>query len=179
MYCNTLLTNLARKFCNCKCAALFNSPKRAPTRICHECKAEFKRTLTNKTRFCSRCVVECLDSDRRARNLTLRYYADKCKRENVSTHQKWSPVRYYARRWNDHLPRKCIICAYDKHVEFAHIKGIASFDLDTRLSVVNAESNIAILCPNHHWELDNGLLQWAHQDSNPEPIACEATALTS
>ena len=53
---------------------------------------------------------------------------------------------------------KCEICGYDKHFDVCHIKHIALFPEDTLISVVNDPSNIIVLCPNHHRELDNNML---------------------
>ena len=50
----------------------------------------------------------------------------------------------------------CAKCGYDKHVELCHIKDIANFDDDSLLSEVNSRNNIIQLCPNCHWEFDNG-----------------------
>lgn len=47
-------------------------------------------------------------------------------------------------------------CGYDKHVEVCHIKPISEYDLDIKVSEINHKSNIHILCPNCHWEFDNG-----------------------
>lgn len=45
----------------------------------------------------------------------------------------------------------CIICGYSNHVEAAH--------LDPKHQVSDDRTeNGAPLCPNHHWELDHGLL---------------------
>lgn len=52
---------------------------------------------------------------------------------------------------------KCQGCGYDKHFEVAHRKPIASYSLDTKLSVINDLSNLLALCPNCHWELDHNL----------------------
>lgn len=54
--------------------------------------------------------------------------------------------------------RKCAICGYDKHIEIAHIKSVASFDESATIGEINAIGNLIALCPNHHWEYDNGLL---------------------
>ena len=53
----------------------------------------------------------------------------------------------------------CWVCRYDKHVDAAHLKDIASFPLDTKISVVNTPTNLAALCRNHHWEYDHNLLE--------------------
>ena len=55
-------------------------------------------------------------------------------------------------------PFVCAICGYDKHIDIAHIKAVADFDDDTLISEINDINNLIGLCPNHHWEYDNGLL---------------------
>lgn len=52
----------------------------------------------------------------------------------------------------------CTICGYSTICEVCHIRSVANFPSDTLVSVVNALSNLTILCPNHHKELDKGLL---------------------
>jgi predicted restriction endonuclease len=52
----------------------------------------------------------------------------------------------------------CAICGYSNHVELCHIKSIAHFSETAALEEINSLSNLIYLCPNHHWELDNGLL---------------------
>lgn len=49
-------------------------------------------------------------------------------------------------------------CGYDKHVEVCHIKAIRDFDLKTKIKDINSKENLVLLCPNCHWEFDNGLL---------------------
>ena len=51
---------------------------------------------------------------------------------------------------NANLPMICKICGYDKHVHVCHIKPIASFSQETKISTVNDISNLVILCPNCH-----------------------------
>lgn len=53
---------------------------------------------------------------------------------------------------------KCVICGYDKHIEIAHLKSVSDFKDKALISEINAPSNLVALCPNHHWELDNGIL---------------------
>jgi predicted restriction endonuclease len=43
-------------------------------------------------------------------------------------------------------------------VEVAHIKAVSNFSEDSLISEINDISNLIGLCPNHHWEYDNGLL---------------------
>lgn len=54
--------------------------------------------------------------------------------------------------------KKCAVCGYDKHYEVAHIKAVADFDDTILISEINDINNLIALCPNHHWEYDNGLL---------------------
>lgn len=54
---------------------------------------------------------------------------------------------------------KCAICGYSKHVEVAHIKAVSEFDNNTTIKEINSLSNLIGLCPNHHWEYDNGMLK--------------------
>lgn len=54
---------------------------------------------------------------------------------------------------------KCCICGYDKHVEVAHIKPVSDFTDETLIKEINSIDNLIGLCPNHHWEYDNGILK--------------------
>jgi hypothetical protein len=53
---------------------------------------------------------------------------------------------------------KCIVCGYNKHVEVAHIKPVSDFNNNTTIREINSLSNLIGLCPNHHWEYDNGVI---------------------
>lgn len=54
---------------------------------------------------------------------------------------------------------KCAICGYEKHIEIAHIKAVSEFEDSAKISDINAIDNLIALCPNHHWEYDNGILK--------------------
>ncbi len=70
--------------------------------------------------------------------------------------------RQLNRQWNQALAsRRCQVCNYEKHVELAHLKGIALFDKQTLLKEINHQDNILVLCRNCHWEFDNDLLELA------------------
>ena len=60
---------------------------------------------------------------------------------------------------NSDKPKCCYICGYSNHIEIAHIKSVSSFDDDVLVSEINHINNLLPLCPNHHWEFDNGLLK--------------------
>lgn len=56
-------------------------------------------------------------------------------------------------------PLSCSICGYDKHIEVAHIKAVSDFDDSSTIAEINSIDNLIALCPNHHWEYDNGILK--------------------
>ncbi|WP_443081868.1 HNH endonuclease [Terrisporobacter sp.] len=51
------------------------------------------------------------------------------------------------------------MCGYTNHIEIAHIKAVSDFDDNILISEINNPDNLIGLCPNHHWEYDNGLLK--------------------
>lgn len=56
-------------------------------------------------------------------------------------------------------PLCCAVCGYSHYFEVAHIKPVSAFSDDTPVSEINNPDNLIGLCPNHHWEFDNGLLK--------------------
>lgn len=89
----------------------------------------------------------------------------KTKGEVFSYRKNWQSARSGIRkiaqkRYLDANPEhKCVICGYDKHIEVAHIKSVSEFDDCATIDEINALDNLIGLCPNHHWEYDNGLLK--------------------
>lgn len=55
-------------------------------------------------------------------------------------------------------PKCCEVCGYDKHYEVCHRKAVIEFSDETLVRDVNRLDNLIALCPTHHWELDNGIL---------------------
>lgn len=55
-------------------------------------------------------------------------------------------------------PMICKKCGYTNHVEICHIKSVSSFDKLSSLNEINSLDNLVLLCSNHHWEFDHGLL---------------------
>lgn len=97
-----------------------------------------------------------------------------CKKDNVMLQTKgelfcnrknWQSARSAITKnaekvfFENNIKPKCAICGYENHVEVAHIKAVADFCDDTPIYEINALSNLIGLCPNHHWEYDNGLLK--------------------
>lgn len=65
-------------------------------------------------------------------------------------------ARYVYTNYNK--DKKCKICDYSLHVEVCHIKAVKDFTLEAKISEINSPTNLIYLCPNHHWEFDNGYL---------------------
>ena len=154
LHCNNETSNA--KFCTRSCATSFNnkvSPKRKIKRVCANCSnivRNWRSTLCQEH-------FEQYQETRDPQNKTIGQY-----RAMVSVkgkHPSWlhSHIRVFARSWLKHLRElPCAKCGYELHVEMCHIKEISSFDDDVLLSEVNAEHNLIQLCPNCHWEFDNG-----------------------
>ena len=81
--------------------------------------------------------------------------------EKYSHQTAWrSTIQKHARQTyeNSNKPKYCIVCGYDIHYEVAHIKAVSDFDNDVLISEINNIDNLTALCPNHHWEYDNGMI---------------------
>jgi predicted restriction endonuclease len=57
--------------------------------------------------------------------------------------------------------KKCKVCGYENHVEVCHIKSVSSFGNNDLITDINSFNNLIGLCPNHHWEFDNGIINIA------------------
>lgn len=134
-----------RKFCDKSCAARTNNrytPKRRsklPRRNCIACGD----TLNRRAR-----LERCLPCDSLNR-LHLRGMMTKAEvgRTSIAAH-----ARLVTREWE----QRCAVCGYSRHVDAAHLVPVRDFAADALLSEINAPTNLALLCPNHHWEHDHG-----------------------
>jgi 5-methylcytosine-specific restriction endonuclease McrA len=72
----------------------------------------------------------------------------------------YSYIRWHARAvvMKSDKQKTCCRCGYNKHTEVCHIKSIQSFNDNSTLEQINHPDNLMLLCPNCHWEYDNGLL---------------------
>ena len=142
------------KFCSRSCSASYNNvkfPKKSTTRtnICKECGN--KKDLRSK--LCRSCAIKKAGK------------GDISLREALYTEQHRSSafalVRTRARKVAKEagIDKECKICGYNKHVEVAHINPISSFSESVLVSKINSLDNLVGLCPNCHWELDNGLVE--------------------
>lgn len=142
------------KFCSKSCSAIYTNkahPKRKTKKTCIVCGAP---VLSYRHNRCETHWKEYKES--KHKNKTIGEY--RRYKSVQGKHPSWlhAHVRGFARSWLRHLTiQPCLHCGYDKHVELAHIKDVASFSDDVLLSVVNSEENVIPLCPNCHWEFDN------------------------
>lgn len=97
--------------------------------------------------------------------LTYDPFLTRTKGELFLNRKNWqsarSSIQHHARKvyFDSNPTPKCAICGYTNHVEVAHIKAVADFSDDATISDINSISNLVGLCPNHHWEYDNGMLK--------------------
>ena len=146
------------KFCNKSCSAIWTNkhyPKRKTKKKCIICGESVISYRYN------RCKTHWEEHKKSlSRTKTIGEYRNKESIKNK--HRSWihSYVRNFAKTWLKHLTKlPCANCGYIKHVELAHIIPLSSFPDNTLLEQVNSENNVIQLCPNCHWEFDNGLLK--------------------
>jgi hypothetical protein len=156
--CSKTTTN--PKFCSIRCAALFNNreyPKRRTKKRCVVCGDPVKGY-----RY-SRCSLHWDEYKRRQlesyKSLTIGEYRNRLSVRGK--HPSWlhAQVRAFARQWHkDLVGTPCVVCSYGTHTHLCHRRAVSDFPDSTLLGVVNAKENLLVLCPNHHWEFDHGLL---------------------
>jgi predicted restriction endonuclease len=143
------------KFCSKSCATAYHnriSPKKeAVLKTCSFCGETFKGQRT----YHKECFEQKFYND--YETLTLRDFEQRPGSKNSHDTIIRANARSIALRLGK--LKKCAICSYDLNVECCHIKAVSAFSEDTVIAVVNAPENLIGLCPNHHWELDNGYLQ--------------------
>lgn len=137
------------KFCSRSCSSSYNGklkPKRKLTRTCADCDTK----VNYRNKYCK----SCHDIRFKAKDMTIG--------ESMYKHHKSAAYALIRSRAVSNMKPKgkpCSNCGYTNHVEVCHIKAISSYDKSTLISVVNNKSNLVLLCPNCHWEFDNGLLK--------------------
>jgi hypothetical protein len=113
-------------------------------------------------KYCNDCLVIY-----RNRNSSIKKdIKDRTLKDFVESHvqksksNKYCGIRINAKKIMTRAKKDkcCAKCNYNKHVEICHIKAISEFEENTLISVINDINNLIYLCPNCHWEYDNGLL---------------------
>jgi hypothetical protein len=145
-------------FCSQSCAAKYNNPRRAkldPDTICKCGKKKHK-----KSKLCSECrpVKRRKGLNNHLKSMTVgelrELYKDKSSLSLAGKMRGYSREVYK----KSDKPKHCTNCGYSKHYEVCHIKAIKTFPDTATLAEVHALDNLVALCPNCHWEFDNGLL---------------------
>jgi 5-methylcytosine-specific restriction endonuclease McrA len=145
--------NVTRKkmFCNHSCSAKSSNCGRKRIRACRGCSAEI-----SVGRFCAPCIALLPNS--RGSQLP-----SSTKGELFARRVSWISARQAIRKHavlvyaTSGRPAACQ-CGYDRHYNICHIKPISDFPDTATIAEMNAIENLIALCPNCHWEFDNGLL---------------------
>lgn len=143
---------IIKKYCNKSCAVSANNliPKRKKLSQYNNCTCGNLKKMTAIS--CKECVVDKNSiQNRTIGQLRLQH--------KTYSNTRIAIARNARRVFKKLNIKSCIICGYDKHVEAAHIRSVASFDDTTLLREINNKENLVALCPNCHWEYDNGLLE--------------------
>ena len=169
------------KFCSRPCHDLWRKIN------AHETKCLNCGKITKNPKYCSRSCAATHTNKTQPKRKKVKHYCTTCgvflktRRKFCKEHnplnkdwskitygevagnakyQKNSAIRNLARTTYDNSGKNkaCKICRYETHIHVCHIKEISSFPEDTPVATINDISNLVALCPNHHWELDNGLL---------------------
>jgi len=140
-----------RKFCNRSCAAKFNNPLTKIAHLCPVCGKEISpKAITCRQHQESKYIE--LGNTRTKGELFVKRNGYQSARSTIRKHA-------YKVFENNNKPKKCVNCGYDKYIDVAHIKSVASFDDSATLGEINNINNLVGLCPNCHWEFDNGMLK--------------------
>lgn len=148
-------------FCSRRCAAIFNNTKHPKRSKLTNCKCGKPRE-SYKTTLCSDCKIgnrkTTLKDHFSINNATIEEVIKSAR--NGLASNRYGAIRHAGRQLAlRNFPHKCFNCGYDKHVESCHKKPIKDFPKETLINIVNSLDNLVLLCPNCHWEFDNGLLE--------------------
>lgn len=146
-----------RVFCSRSCSAKINnrqSPKRRPEGVCKKCGSPCR----SKWHHCPDCSIG--RNDPRV-YITLEDVVRSHMERKKPDANLYTGIRGRARTKAYSIKDKvCEICGYDKHTQVCHKKAISDFELSASINEeINHIDNLMVLCPNCHWELDNGLLR--------------------
>ena len=173
LHCNSLIPRVKsdtnhsykiKKFCSMRCSAFHsnlspNRKSRKKPRICTNCSIPLIDT-TKRRKLCPDCL---LLSKLKPFGRTTPISED-TKREIFSRSSNWQSarstiVKHATKQFKKSLKsNSCANCGYRKHTEVCHIKSVSSFADEIKLAEINHIDNLVSLCPNCHWEYDNGLL---------------------
>ncbi len=177
--CNQTFFHRDKKFCSQSCSATYNNSHREKLQrilYCEKCQIQLPENSWYKRKYCDSCLkiihavrksskikIDIIDID--INNPIINTISNTTKAEHFANYKSWQTARslirsHAARNFKQHNPiLKCQNCNYNKYVEVCHIKSVSSFSPETKVSEINDITNLLGLCPNCHWEYDNGLLK--------------------
>lgn len=144
-------------YCSRSCAAKSNNRKyvkRPSEKQCAEQDCVGK--IDNRSRWCK--------EHRQSSNIYETLYQFMTMGEFKNRHKTdaaaYNLLRHHARRIyaSSNRRKACSVCDYSKNYHICHVKGLANHADDELVKDANDISNLCALCPNHHWEWDNGQL---------------------
>lgn len=141
-------------------------------KFCLECRPTVtqKQDLTKKriksSTFCktcnkrifyraSYCSKECNPNFKNWEKISLSDLQNKRKYQISSRIRNLARAKYL----KTDLPKHCINCGYNKIYHVCHKKAIKDFSQESTVGEINDLSNLIALCPNCHYEFDNGMLE--------------------
>lgn len=147
------------KYCSRSCAASDTNkiPKRKLTRTCRHCSSIVRNW---RSTLCEKHFQDALLRKKvYIEQLTMADFINRNSIKGLPASSKRVHIRNLCRSWNKELTKlPCAYCGYSKHVELAHIIPVSSFPSMTLIKDINSRENIIQLCPNCHWEFDNGYI---------------------
>lgn len=147
-----------KQFCSRSCRTSYYMANPTPAILA----SREKRKKTNACQLCgtstgrrSKYCIKCRESILSLKDMTLK--------DGMYNHlhksSSFAKIRTRARAvFAKTGISACQKCGYDKHIEVCHIRPISDFAESDLISIINAPTNLVGLCPNCHWEFDNGLL---------------------
>lgn len=140
-----------KKFCNLSCSAKFNNKLRKKDKYCLICG-----TKIDNGKYCQKCKPisfnkKFLELQNKTKGELIRERGYFKARSAITKNAR---TVYFK---NNNIT-KCKICGYDKYIEVCHIKPVSDFSDDSKISEINNIKNLVGLCPNHHKEFDNNIL---------------------
>jgi predicted restriction endonuclease len=146
-------------FCSHSCSATFNNQQReAKFREPKEMEAKFREPKEREVKF-----REPKQKEVKQKKERFEFLAGLTKKDLIDKHGVYYKFRAVIRKQAHYIfnkynnDKKCKVCGYKPHVEVCHIKSVSSFGNDALVDDINSIDNLVGLCPNHHWEFDNGI----------------------
>ena len=142
-----------KKFCNHSCAATYNNHQRPKKQVfCQKCGKLIGEgyDLFYRRKYCEECNPTNVDW----KNKTYGELKELRSYQVNSRIRELSRLQYL----KSHPNATCAVCGYNKHIEIHHIKGISTFPDNATIDEINNDNNLIGLCPNHHWEIENGMI---------------------